>query len=94
MYKITLGIEGMACGMCESHVNDAVRKAFAVKKVSSWHGKKRTEILAEQPIAEEALRAAIGQTEYTVTSYACEPYEKKELLPVHEKGIGSKRPLC
>ena len=26
MYKITLDVDGMACGMCEAHVNDAVRK--------------------------------------------------------------------
>ena len=28
MYKITLDVDGMACGMCEANVNDAVRKAF------------------------------------------------------------------
>ena len=39
MLKITLGVDGMMCGMCESHVNDAVRKAFPVKKVTSSHGK-------------------------------------------------------
>ena len=27
MVKITLEVEGMACGMCEAHVNDAIRKA-------------------------------------------------------------------
>ena len=27
MYKITVDVDGMACGMCEAHVNDAVRKA-------------------------------------------------------------------
>lgn len=32
MKKITLKIDGMMCGMCESHVNDAIRKALAVKK--------------------------------------------------------------
>lgn len=85
MYKITLGIEGMACGMCESHVNDAVRKAFAVKKVASSHVKKRTEILSDQPIDEAALRAAIGQTGYGVTSYTCEPYEKKGLFSFLKK---------
>ena len=25
MLKITLGVDGMMCGMCESHVNDAIR---------------------------------------------------------------------
>ena len=40
MVKITAGIEGMVCGMCEAHINEAVRKAFRVKK--------HTVILAEQ----------------------------------------------
>ena len=31
MQKITLEIDGMMCGMCESHINDAIRKAFSVK---------------------------------------------------------------
>ena len=48
MLKITLGVDGMMCGMCESHVNDAVRKAFPVKKVTSSHGKGQTVILTEQ----------------------------------------------
>ncbi len=77
MVKITLEIEGMACGMCESHINDAVRKAFAVKKVSSSHTKGKTEILAESPLEEEKLKAAIEATGYTVRSIRTEPYEKK-----------------
>ena len=54
MVKITLHVDGMACGMCEAHVNDAVRKAFPVKKVNSSHGKGITEIIAQQPLDEEA----------------------------------------
>ena len=77
MVKITLEIEGMACGMCESHINDAVRKAFAVKKVSSSHTKGKTEILAESPLEEEKLKAAIEATGYMVRSIRTEPYEKK-----------------
>ena len=37
MTQITLHIDGMMCGMCEAHVNDAVRKAIPVKKVKSSH---------------------------------------------------------
>ena len=77
MYKTTLKIDGMMCGMCESHINDAVRKAFAVKKVSSSHTKGRTEILAESPLEEEKLKAAIEATGYTVRSIRTEAYEKK-----------------
>ena len=40
MVKITVGIEGMACGMCEAQINEAVRNAFRIKKVTSSHTKK------------------------------------------------------
>ena len=59
MVKITLDIDGMACGMCEAHVNDTVRKAFAVKKVSSSHSKGQTEIIADQPLDDDELKKAI-----------------------------------
>ena len=77
MYKITLEVEGMACGMCESHVNDAVRRAFPVKKVSSSHSKGRTEIIAETQLDEAKLRETIGAAGYTVRTVSAEPYEKK-----------------
>ena len=66
MQKITVKIDGMMCGMCEAHVNDAVRKAFPVKKVTSSHSKGETVILTEQDINETALRSAINATGYEV----------------------------
>ena len=80
MLKITLGVDGMMCGMCESHVNDAVRKAFPVKKVTSSHGKGQTVILTEQDLDEQAVRDAVNATGYTVISFSKEPYEKKGLF--------------
>ena len=77
MLKITARVDGMQCGMCEAHVNDAVRKAFDVKKVTSSHTKNQTVILSEQPIDEQALRDVINRTGYEVTSLTSEPYEKK-----------------
>ena len=65
---------------CESHVNDAVRKAFPVKKVSSSHGKGETVSLTEQDSPEDALRAAVEATGYHVTAFHSEPYEKKGLF--------------
>ena len=78
MIKITVDVEGMACGMCEAHINDAVRQNFKVKKVTSSHSKGKTEILAETPLADEKLKAAIEKSGYTVTGIHTEPYEKKE----------------
>ena len=43
--KITLEIDGMMCGMCENHVNDAIRNEFTVKKVTSSHTKNRSLLL-------------------------------------------------
>lgn len=37
MIKTTLTIDGMMCPMCESHINDVIRKDFEIKKVSSSH---------------------------------------------------------
>ena len=78
MFKITAKVEGMACGMCEAHINDAVRKNFAVKKVTSSHSKGKTEIIVELPIDEDKLKEVIGKSGYTVTVIHTEPYEKKD----------------
>ena len=80
MNKITVKIDGMMCGMCESHVNDVVRRGFPVKKVTSSHAKGETVILTEEPINEADLRAAIDATGYRVLSMESEPYEKKGLF--------------
>ncbi len=80
MVKITLKVDGMSCGMCESHINDTVRRQFAVKKVSSSHSKGQTEIIAENAPDEDALRKAINETGYTVLSVETEPYVKKGMF--------------
>ena len=80
MLKITVQVDGMICGMCESHVNDAVRKTFQVKKVTSSHSKGQTVILTENDIDEGTLRSAIGATGYEVKAISREPYEKKGLF--------------
>lgn len=80
MVKITVGIDGMACGMCEVHINEAVRNAFAVKKVTSSHTKNVTVILAEREIPESELRKVIAEAGYDVMSVNRESYEKKGLF--------------
>ena len=80
MVKITLKINGMMCGMCESHVNDAVRKAFHVDKVTSSHSKGETVIISEGPVDEAKLKTAISATGYEVKGISSQPYEKKKGL--------------
>ena len=47
MTKTTVKVDGMMCGMCESHVNDCVRENFNVRKVTSSHSKGETVIITE-----------------------------------------------
>lgn len=88
MIQTTLKINGMACGMCESHVNDAIRNAFSVKKVTSSHSKGETVILSEQPLDESLLRSTITATGYELQSVRSAPYEKKRLslFGLHRQG--------
>ena len=83
MVKTVLKIEGMACGMCEAHVNDAVHKAFRVRKVTSSHAKGKTEIIAEQPLDEERLKAVLSSAGYPIQAVRTEPYEKKGFSLFH-----------
>ena len=80
MVRITAHVEGMACGMCEAHINEAVRNAFRVKKVTSSHTKKQTVILAEQEIPEQELKNVVAEAGYDVVSVDSLPYEKKGLF--------------
>lgn len=80
MTQITVKVSGMQCGMCESHINDAVRRAFHVKKVTSSHAKGETVILTEEPIDEETLRKVIDGTGYESGAISQVPYEKKGLF--------------
>lgn len=47
MVKMTLGVDGMMCDMCAARINDAIRRAFDVKKVTSSQKKGETVIIAE-----------------------------------------------
>ncbi len=78
MIQTTVKIDGMMCGMCEAHINDAVRAHFSVKSVKSSFKKGETVILAEQAPEEAALRKAIDETGYTVLEITSAPVEKKK----------------
>ena len=85
MQKITLKIDGMMCGMCESHINDAIRNAVSVKKVSSSHSRGETVILTDTDISEGKLKEIIDKTGYQLISIKSEPYEKKGLFSKFSK---------
>ena len=85
MVKITLGVEGMKCVKCEAHMDETVRKMFAVEKVASSHEKNETVILSAEDIADEKLKEAVESAGYALTGIAREPYEKKGLFGLFGK---------
>ena len=85
MIRITVQVDGMMCGMCEAHVNDAVRKHLTVKKVTSNHKKKETVILAEQDIPDARLESVITESGYTFLGAAREEDRPRGLMALFKK---------
>ncbi len=77
MVLTTIGVEGMACGMCEAHIADTVRKVYPkAKKVKASHKKNNVTFLTEEMPDAESLRRAIDATGYRFVSFESEPQKK------------------
>lgn len=61
MVEIKMGVEKMMCGMCESHISDAIRQIHGVKSVKTSRKQKNTCIIAGNNVD-------IAQIKNTVTS--------------------------
>ncbi len=85
MVKITLGIDGMRCAMCEAHMNTAINDNFKVKKVVSSHEKNATVIVSREEISEEKLRDIVKEQGFELVTFKSEPYEKKGLFSFGKK---------
>jgi len=72
MIRVIFRIDGMRCGMCEAHVNDAIRRSGDVKKVKSSHRKGTAEFLAADEAAVQTARTAIEAQGYRVLDVSCE----------------------
>ena len=59
-----LEIHGMMCGMCESHINDIIRRNFKVKSVKSNHFKNETVIYSKEELDVEKIKSVIASTGY------------------------------
>ena len=69
MYEYQVGIEGMMCEMCETHIADTIRKAVPdAKKVKASRRKKLAAFRTEQKLNETALRQSITNIGYTMTN--------------------------
>ena len=77
MNKIILKVEGMSCGMCKAHINDAVRKIKGVKKVNADRIKGEVLIIGQDDTEIKDMKDAISQQGYRVISEYKEPYKEK-----------------
>ena len=77
MVKTVLKIDGMMCGMCESHMNELIRKNFEVKRVTSSAKKGETVVISEKEVDIPQAKKEIKDIGYELLSYETEPYEKK-----------------
>ena len=67
MVKVTVNVEGMMCGHCEAHVNEAIKKAFGVEEVVSSHENNTTVFTAPEKVDEDKIRQTIKDAGYEVT---------------------------
>ncbi len=67
-YVYRIHVEGMMCGMCESHINEAVRKQFDDVKVVSSRKKEETLVTSKKVLNVTDLRVCIEATGYKVGS--------------------------
>ena len=71
--KVEVKIDGMMCGMCEAHMNDAIRRVLpGAKKVKSSHKKGLTTFQSEEPVDEQLIKNVVEETGYTFVSMATE----------------------
>ena len=80
MIETTLGIEGMACSMCEAHVNDAIRRHFDVRSAKSSRRRRRCVVVSEEPLDEGLVRSVISGAGYELTSMESVPYRRRRLF--------------
>ena len=80
MVTITVNVEGMMCGHCEAHVNQAIKNAFQVEDVVSSHEKNTTVITAKEHLDEDKIRQVIKDAGYEVTGIQESMNELFELI--------------
>ena len=69
MNKYILGIDGMRCGMCEMHVEEAISKNMNVKKAKASHLKNQLIVFSETNLVEEDFHQVLDPTGYRITSF-------------------------
>ncbi len=68
MKQYQLTVEGLKCEHCEAKLQDDLKNAFGLKKVSASHESGLVTFKTNQDITEEDLKKAVGFHGYTLKS--------------------------
>ena len=79
MFKTRIGVDGMMCGQCESHVCELLRKIPGALVVKASHLRNLATILSPRPIGEEEAKKALEGSGYKLLSFAQEENVKEPL---------------
>ncbi len=77
MFVAKIGIDGMMCGQCESHVCALLRKIDGALIVKASHFKKEASIFSPRLIQKEEVEKALEGSGYRLLSFASFEQEKE-----------------
>lgn len=78
MPKLTVKIDGMMCGMCEAHLNEAIRKKWPEVRVRSSHRTGTMEIVSNIALSDAEIHEVLDPTGYRVGPIERQNEEKPE----------------
>ncbi len=79
MYVSKIGIDGMMCGQCESHVSALLRKIDGALTVKASHFKNQATICSPRRVQKEEAVKALEGSGYRLLSFDCKEQEKEPL---------------
>ena len=85
MIKLKIMVDGMMCGMCEAHLNNAIREAFKVKKVKSSHKIGECTVISADPVDKDKLTVVIEAQGYGVLGFIESPYERRGIFSLFKR---------
>ena len=80
MIETILKIDGMACGMCEAHVCDALRAKLPGYRISASHGRGTATLIGDAAPDEDTVRTALDGTGYRVLGFESAPHRRRGLF--------------
>lgn len=93
MFKTTIQVEGMACSMCENHVQEAIRRLGSVSKVKANRKKKEVSFLSEEILDPKTIQKTIEGLGYECKSISTSEYKKKSFFFKHDKRLERNSPV-